>query len=465
MMDYGDSDSSATDDDFPSHPSQIRRRKIPRSDKNVMYQGGSQSDMESEIHNLEKEAYSAVLRAFNAQSDSISWAKEGLISDLRKELRVSDTEHRELLAKVNMDSVIKQIRYWRQTGCHQPLFKSNVVSGAVPAYNSSVSGLQKKQQMSYGYQQPSSHIPSHSSAQLPSSPYVPSKHRVPPRSKSQKSKVTEDHIELIRRQSGIQSQMQRSLSVSDSEQIAANRVSAHPPGKTHLVTSADETLIGRRLMIKWPEDNNFYEAMIANFHPESGTHLLVYGMNTPDETHEWVNMKLIPPSDMQWIGPIPMGFDTGTGNNQKKPSFKGRESFKDQSLVHFYTLQSGKNGRIDIELRHTEKLLKEVERIVEATYPDPADLEKAKEVLKEQELSLLEAIEKLSEVSDGCSEEQNLQSSRTHSIDHGWTKNELLSRNEGNSGDEYDTEEDDRQVSAGPFAVEGDIDSDNMQDD
>ncbi|KAF3606670.1 hypothetical protein DY000_02050838 [Brassica cretica] len=63
--------------------------------------------MEAQIHLLEQEAYTAVLRAFEAQSDAISW---GLITELRKELRVSDDEHRELLSRVNKDDTIGRIR-------------------------------------------------------------------------------------------------------------------------------------------------------------------------------------------------------------------------------------------------------------------------------------------------------------------------------------------------------------------
>lgn len=37
--------------------------------------------------------------------------KEGLITELRKELRVSDKEHRELLNRVNDDDIIRRIRY------------------------------------------------------------------------------------------------------------------------------------------------------------------------------------------------------------------------------------------------------------------------------------------------------------------------------------------------------------------
>ncbi|KAJ0692272.1 putative ENT domain, protein EMSY-LIKE, plant, ENT domain-like superfamily [Helianthus annuus] len=71
------------------------------------------TDMEAQIHHLEKEAYSSVLRAFKAQADAITWEKEGLITELRKELRLSNEEHRELLLKVNSDDVIRRIREWR----------------------------------------------------------------------------------------------------------------------------------------------------------------------------------------------------------------------------------------------------------------------------------------------------------------------------------------------------------------
>lgn len=73
-----------------------------------------QNDMETQIHNIEQEAYTSVLRAFKAQSDAITWEKESLITELRKELRVSDEEHRELLSRVNADDIIHNIREWRK---------------------------------------------------------------------------------------------------------------------------------------------------------------------------------------------------------------------------------------------------------------------------------------------------------------------------------------------------------------
>ncbi|MED6133814.1 hypothetical protein PIB30_031711 [Stylosanthes scabra] len=45
--------------------------------------------------------------------------KEGLITELKKELRLSNEEHIELLSRVNADDVIRRIRAWRQTGGRQ----------------------------------------------------------------------------------------------------------------------------------------------------------------------------------------------------------------------------------------------------------------------------------------------------------------------------------------------------------
>ncbi|KAG1358686.1 protein EMSY-LIKE 3 [Cocos nucifera] len=114
-MEYLKNDSSGTDDDLPNH-------QIIRNSRGVLYSGtmrissGPEShgtdlvNMEFQIHRMETEAYGAVLRAFIAQSDVLSWGKEGLISELRKELRVSDVEHREILGKINSDDSIKSIR-------------------------------------------------------------------------------------------------------------------------------------------------------------------------------------------------------------------------------------------------------------------------------------------------------------------------------------------------------------------
>uniref|UniRef100_A0A0D3HE10 NAD(P)H dehydrogenase (quinone) n=2 Tax=Oryza TaxID=4527 RepID=A0A0D3HE10_9ORYZ len=52
-----------------------------------------------QIHRLKRSAYAAVLRAFYAQPDLLSGAKEGSLAKLRSEFRIFDTEHREYLMK------------------------------------------------------------------------------------------------------------------------------------------------------------------------------------------------------------------------------------------------------------------------------------------------------------------------------------------------------------------------------
>eukprot|EP00252_Welwitschia_mirabilis_P025933 TRINITY_DN828_c0_g1_i1.p1 TRINITY_DN828_c0_g1~~TRINITY_DN828_c0_g1_i1.p1 ORF type:complete len:356 (+),score=96.68 TRINITY_DN828_c0_g1_i1:280-1347(+) len=148
-MAYGRSDSSGTDDDFP--PPQVNRvagggqiGRNGRASEGMLY-GRNEAEMESQVHYLEKEAYSAVLRAFIAQSDTFSWDKEGLISELRKELRVSDMEHRALLAKVNSDDVLRQIRQYRQGVLNPHASMSNSQRPMVETHASALPASGKRQ--------------------------------------------------------------------------------------------------------------------------------------------------------------------------------------------------------------------------------------------------------------------------------------------------------------------------------
>lgn len=96
-------------------------------------------DFEAQMRRIEQKAYASVLRAFKAQADAISWVinsyhwitrtltllptcsissgiwhqeKESLITDLRKELRVSDDEHRELLSSLDADETLRGMRFF-----------------------------------------------------------------------------------------------------------------------------------------------------------------------------------------------------------------------------------------------------------------------------------------------------------------------------------------------------------------
>lgn len=59
-------------DIHPSHQNRVPKRDGRAVVGSVPY-SQMHSQMESQVHHLEQEAYSSVLRAFLAQSDSISW--------------------------------------------------------------------------------------------------------------------------------------------------------------------------------------------------------------------------------------------------------------------------------------------------------------------------------------------------------------------------------------------------------
>ncbi|KAK4581698.1 hypothetical protein RGQ29_025035 [Quercus rubra] len=381
-MDYEFSDSSDTDDDLPPPSHQNR---VPRG-SHVTGNGRSavgsvpflrmHSDMEAEIHHLEQEAYYSVLRAFKAQSNAITWEKEEMITELRKELRVSDDEHRELLTKVNADDIIRKIREWRQSGGQQParLNTSHLGHDLVPS--PTVSASRKKQKTSQ-LGQPLSVLPSMKPMQYPSSGPAGSRHFA---------------------------------NRSSSGAIVANETAD---------ATTFEPLIGRKVWTRWPDDNSFYEAVITDYNSTEGRHALVYDINTANETWEWVDLKEISPEDIRWDGEDPgilhRGGHSGQARGFKKAlsrggavpgAGRGRGPMRVQSRKEFLPSQNGIGKKVydDIELLNTDTLVKEVERVFSASQPDPSELEKAKKMLKDHEQALIDAIARLAYASDGESD-------------------------------------------------------------
>nr|XP_012569201.1 uncharacterized protein LOC101497708 isoform X2 [Cicer arietinum] len=83
-------------------------------------------NLDHHIHCLEIEAYSSLLKAFIAQSDLLTWGKEELLTELRKELNIADSEHGEILIKINSDESIRRIREQRKMASHpQDYIKAN----------------------------------------------------------------------------------------------------------------------------------------------------------------------------------------------------------------------------------------------------------------------------------------------------------------------------------------------------
>lgn len=404
-MDYEPYDSSGTDDDLPpSHQNRVQRGggRVAGNGRSAFMGSApypprmyNKPDMEAQIHQLEQEAYSSVLRAFKAQADAITWEKESLITELRKELRLSNEEHRELLGRVNADEVIRRIREWRQSGVPQ----LGMVNTSHPGHDpvpSPVSTSRKKQKIAPSMPSQSFGGPSGFSQQSvaptnqPSSSAVKRGHMTGPKGKKQKSYP---------------------LSGPTGRVQLANRInsvgfSGEPP---------INILIGRKVRTRWPDDNNFYEAVITDHNAEEGLHALVYDMGTPDEAWEWVNLAEMSPEDVQWVGGDPgisrhggsgHGMSRPTGRNGLPGAGRGRGLTRGHPRKDIPPLQNG-IGKIppeDIQILSTDSLIKEVEKIFSTNHPDPLDVEKAKQVLKEQEEALVDAIARLVDISDGESD-------------------------------------------------------------
>ncbi|KAG5250063.1 protein EMSY [Salix suchowensis] len=331
-MDCELSDSSGTDDDLP--PTHRNRFQIGGGAPQPSLHG----DMETQIHNIEQEAYTSVLRAFKAQSDAITWEKESLITELRKELRVSDEEHRELLASVNSDDIIQRIRVWRRTNVIQPSMPSTTQVSHDPIASPSASGSRKKQKTSQSFASLSMVAPStvlHPSMQ-PSTSAL--RRGPPPGSGNKKPKSS-----------------------------AINYLLVCPHHSFHL------------------------ECVIYRISPE--------GIRWEDEE----------------TGLFRRGGRPGPGRGNKKSiarvgavaaAGRGRGTIKGQSKKDFSLTKNGvaKKAMGDIEILHTDTLIKEVEKVFGASHPDPLVIEKAKKVLGEQEQALVKAIARLEDASDGESE-------------------------------------------------------------
>ncbi|KDP25135.1 hypothetical protein JCGZ_22670 [Jatropha curcas] len=425
-MDYELSDSS--DDDLPPpHRNRFPSGVRPAGNGRSTVVGSTplprmHSDMETQIHNIEQEAYTSVLRAFKAQSDAITWEKESLITELRKELRVSDEEHRELLSRVNADDIIRRIREWRKTNAIQPSMPSTAQPAHDPTPSPTVSASHKKQKTSQSVASLSMGAPSPALPSVqPSSSAM--RRGPPPGPKSKKPKASMQYPSA-----GLTGRAQ-----------ANNRSSsgAFATSEPAEATSYDP-LIGRKVWTRWPEDNHFYEAVITDYNPVEGRHALVYDINTANETWEWVNLKEISPEDLRWEGEDPgifrRGSRPGPGRGNKKPMARGgalagggrgRGTMKGHSRKDFPLSQNGigKKAMGDIEILHTDSLIKEVEKVFGSSHPDPMEIEKAKKVLKEHEQALVDAIAKLEDASDGESDgEHTFSHGRSMDQDRGWRK-------------------------------------------
>ncbi|XP_071696697.1 protein EMSY-LIKE 3-like [Rutidosis leptorrhynchoides] len=419
-MEYALSDSSGTDDDLPPpHPNKFRSGGPGTGNGRTMALGNApfprvQNDMETQIHLIEQEAYCSVLRAFKAQSDAITWEMETLITDLRKELRVSDEEHRKLLARVNSDEIIMRIREWRKTNGIQPgMVNSPTVSASHKKQKTS------SQSGSLGGPPPTLHQPSSSALSRGAG-------------------------------SGFRGKKpQSALQYASGSFNGRGQISKPSFGDDN--SSSSDPLIGRKVWTRWPEDNNFYEAVIRDFNPVEGRHALVYDADTVNEAWEWVNLREISPNDIRWkwedVGISNGSGRGGSGRGIKNPtarggtiagSGRGRGIAKGQSKKETPPLQKGvvKRPLNNIELLHTDTLVKEIDKVFSSSNADPMDIEKARKLLKEHEQALVDAIAKLEGVSDGESDrdDRDQLAKKKHERGEGSNGNKMAVEDQANGG-------------------------------
>ncbi|CAA2948739.1 EMSY-LIKE 3-like isoform X1 [Olea europaea subsp. europaea] len=423
-MDYEPYDSSGTDDDLPPpHQNRIQRGGRVAVNGRPAVMGATpyprmhdETDMEAKIHQLEQDAYSSVLRAFKAQADAITWEKESLITELRKELRLSNEEHRELLGRVNADETIRRIREWRQSGVLQPGMHGASQAVNDPMPSPSVSASRKKRKIasslpSHSFGGPSFHPQAMATASQPSSSSAkrgpmmgtkgkkPKSGQIPPGSSSMK--------------------MQYPSSGPAGRGQLGNRITSGGLPNEPAEGATLDQFIGRKVRTRWPDDNNFYEAVITDYNATEDRHALVYDYGTPNETWEWVNLAEISPEDIQWEGEDPeisrRGGYGASGHGMSRPTGRGnapgagRGRGLTKSRKDFPPSQNGigKKGSDIIQLLPTDNLIKEVERVFGSSNPDPAELEKAKKVLKEHEQALTETLARLADISGGESDEDD----------------------------------------------------------
>ncbi|KAJ7562649.1 hypothetical protein O6H91_03G078500 [Diphasiastrum complanatum] len=451
-MDYNQSDSS--DDDLPpSHSGRIMRGgRISgngRGSTGRTYGRPQPSNIQDLIHKLEQDAYTAVLRAFGAQSEAITWAKERLMTDLRKELRISDEQHREFLGRVAGDDTIHQIHNWRQFG-DEPCGLASNPPPPDPSPSPVVSQSRKRHKSA---QAPQSAFPPPPPAPVPSSgpPAAAPRRGVPVGHRGRKSNgarppptVTVPNVPVVggpstSRSSNLGKEINKAVDASDL-----------------LVDS----WIGRRVKTRWPEDNTFYEAVISDYSAETGKHALVYDMNTDKETWEWVNLKEMSQSDLKLVeGPLvsvggkvpPTGAAPagrgGGGRGAKRSGgprgglalssvgrARGALKLQTASTEKLATPNSqtrpwrgsaivenglDRKGSQTAELPPLEDLMKEVDKLEEED--DLVKLESAKRAAKEHEEAIRKALAEVGESSDEAESDdgRHIPSSHTESMDHG----------------------------------------------
>ncbi|GAB4828135.1 hypothetical protein Ancab_035050 [Ancistrocladus abbreviatus] len=222
----------------------------------------------------------AVLRAFKAQADVITWEKVSLGT----ELRVSNEEHRELLGKDHADDVIWRVREWRQAGVVQSgMLGAGQFAAHDPISSPMVSASRKKSK--------ANQLVSSQLLARPSPPFHP---QVSAASNQPSSSAAKREVVL-----GSKGKKYKSIR-SGATRCIFNEISTvcypwykwncgrgqfsnqpgGPKGDTGGAVTCDR-LIGRKVRTRWPDDNNSYEAAITDYNADEVERIFGSGQPSP----------------------------------------------------------------------------------------------------------------------------------------------------------------------------------------
>ncbi|RWV89060.1 hypothetical protein GW17_00048812, partial [Ensete ventricosum] len=246
--------------------------------------------------------------------------------------------------------------------------------------------------------------------------------------------------------SSMKSMQYPSAGPSGRSQVASRNSSGAPMIDPAKKTPYDP-LIGRKVMTRWPEDNNFYEAVITDYNPVEK----LVSTDSSSSIGKSQSTKIVPSREVDeregfniWFGiPYHNGIPISCRYNAYRPipsisthgrgggipgAGRGRGTMKNQAKKQFPPAQNGigKKRAGDIEILHTETVIKEVcilrihgtlptvlsfdrifmehcqlfrhltayfshislscsnqvEKVFGASHPDPLEIEKAKKLLK-----------------------------------------------------------------------------------
>ncbi|KAK9839223.1 hypothetical protein WJX81_002221 [Elliptochloris bilobata] len=254
---------------------------------------------------LQTEAYRAVLRAIAATE--LDWSKEKLLTDLRKELQISNDEHYKVLSGVMADEEVTAIR----TGVTMPAPPQAAMpqgpGGAVPGPKRRKDG---EERMPLGARLDRKQL---KKARLAEKELAPPPLPVAAPLAGPRAPV----------RPGPAQRMAQMAPAPESPRLDPRRGPGRPPGRPALAqaTAADAAkrgrmgrmpvgqagaplaalrpgevqineLVGRKIWRFWPdEERQWVEGIVTDYRAADDHHAITYDMNTPKESFEWFAIR------------------------------------------------------------------------------------------------------------------------------------------------------------------------------